>query len=349
MNLLAVLAQLPAPRIAQRLGHHVLDGEVPALEAADDVDALLAVPVLEPVVQVELAVADAVEVPRTHGLGKLVVTREATGAALVREQIRHNLNVVAARSHALLGIAMKRLEDLVKPGRGHVANPAAEHEGLNDAKNPRHAGVIDLPQPVVLEKIEQVGIGNGCLERTEPREAAGNGVIATRADACAVMLGELEHVAEQGSRVDAQRVAGAGVVAAPRKRSERLVHLAHRGGLALDGGEVEADEVAHLVVGVELDGVPVLVVVELLTLLVQVHEHEVTDLVGLGEIETRGVEALEDELRVIGGVERDVDDAEVLDGLDELVHAHGHGDEAILEVEIVLGDAGAHHKLGRRQ
>ena len=84
MNLLAVLAQLPAPRVAQRLGHHVLDGEVPALEAADDVDALLAVLVLE---------------------------------------------------------------------------------------------------PVVLEKIEQVGIGNGCLERTEPREAAGNGVIATRADA----------------------------------------------------------------------------------------------------------------------------------------------------------------------
>lgn len=84
MNLLAVLAQLPAPRVAQRLGHHVLDGEVPALEATDDVDALLAVLVLE---------------------------------------------------------------------------------------------------PVVLEKIEQVGIGNGCLERTEPREAAGNGVIAIRADA----------------------------------------------------------------------------------------------------------------------------------------------------------------------
>ena len=163
------------------------------------------------------------------------------------------------------------------------------------------------------------------------------------------MLGELEHVSEQGSRVDAQRVVGAGVVAAPRKRSERLVHLAHRGGLAPDGGEVEADEVAHLVVGVELDGIPVLVVVELLTLLVQVHEHEVADLVGLGEVETRGVEALEDELRVIGGVERDVDDAEVLDGLDELVHAHGHGDEAILEVEVVLGDAGAHHELGRRQ
>lgn len=107
VNRLPPFAQLGLPGVTRRLGHHVLNGELAALESTDDVDALLAVAVLEPVVQIELAVTDAIEVPGPHRPSKLGIAREATSPALVCEQICHDLDVVTTRRHALLGLAWR--------------------------------------------------------------------------------------------------------------------------------------------------------------------------------------------------------------------------------------------------
>lgn len=104
--------------------------------------------------------------------------------------------------------------------------------------------------------------------------------------------------------------------------------------------EPVADEAAHVVAAVGLDGVPVLRVALLLLGLGQVHEDVVADLVALGEGQAGRVQALEDELRVVVRLEPDVDDGECLDRVAELLGGQARGPDAPEQVAVVLRDVG---------
>ena len=263
------------------------------------------------------------------------------------EQVLDRVDVVGPRGDGLLGLTLQRLEDLVQAGRLDVADPPAEDVGVQRPEDCGRPVIVDQPLPAVLEEAQQVGVGDVGLEGTDVPEGAVNlRAAGRRVDAVAVVPGVHEHVRQQAVRVDAQLAGLAVVVALPGEDPECRVDLLYRRGLALDGGQVEADEVAHLVVGVELDGVPEAVVVLLLAPLVEVHEDEVPDLVRLGQVEAGRVQALEDELGVVRGVQGDVDDAQRLDGPHEVLDAHVHRLHASKEVEVVLGDVGLHDEGG---
>ena len=67
--------------------------------------------------------------------------------------------------------------------------------------------------------------------------------------------------------------------------AEGRVNLLDRRRLRFSCRQVEANVVAYFVIGISLDHVPVVLVLGLLALLVEVHEHEVEDFVCLGEVE----------------------------------------------------------------
>ena len=65
------------------------------------------------------------------------------------------------------------------------------------------------------------------------------------------------------------------------------------------------------------------------------HENVVADLIAFAEVKARGVETLEDKLRVVLMIQRDIDDPQTTDGIKQLVDAQFFPLNTVIEVLIV--------------
>ena len=254
------------------------------------------------------------------------------------QDVFDHLGVIGSIGNALQHVSVQRLEHLVQGVGRHAARPSPEQVRVN---RPQHRGdriVVDVALGSVLEQVEKVGSGD---RRVEDPDGLEGGIDALHAciwvNAGFVMLRIVQKLFEQGLRVEAEHSAVGIVELLSCIRPKRRIHLLDSGGLRLHSRKVEADVVAHLVVGVAFDRIPIIVVVNLLKFWVEIHEDEVSDLVGLGKVESRRVQALEDQLGIVFGVEGDVDNAKGLDSFVELVGGDVHLFDAVEKVQVVLG------------
>ena len=108
-----LLAELVAPLRAEGLGHDVLDRQGAVLQHPDHVNALDAVPVLEPVVEVEALPVDVVEVSPLEAAPELVIPGQDPGALAAQQRVLERIGVALAVRDAPLRLAVQGLEHLV--------------------------------------------------------------------------------------------------------------------------------------------------------------------------------------------------------------------------------------------
>ena len=117
------LAELVAPLRAEGLGHDVLDRQGAILQHAHHVNALDAVPVLQPVVEVEALAVDVVEIAPLEAAPELVVPGQDPGALAAQQRVFERIGVALAVRDAPLRLAVQGLEHFVERVGGDPADP----------------------------------------------------------------------------------------------------------------------------------------------------------------------------------------------------------------------------------
>ena len=330
-----VAQHLEPPLVRPRvLGHDVLDrvragGEVPLV--------LGVVAVFQAREQVEGA-AEVVGIAGAEVVRELRVRREAPGrASLVQQERLECLHVARplVLLHAVEASDERREELLEAVGRA-VADRSAEEVALHGGEHGEEALPAERVAAHVVEHGHEERVHDRDVEAPdtleEPRDIE---VVGPAARDVGVVAGEAPELLEEVLDGNGSPVALGFEVAleclvdvAPRERLRSVEH----------GEPVSHELVEDRVVGgraeCHLDGAPVRLVE--LVLPGVAHEHEVANEVGRGEVLSRGVHGLEDELRVVLALgERDRDHLEPLDACPDHVRVVDAGDEPLEEPQVV--------------
>ena len=104
--------------------------------------------------------------------------------------------------------------------------------------------------------------------------------------------------------------------------------------------QVISDERTDIVLRADLDFIPIFLIVVLLFLRRQSHENKISDFITLAQIQSGGIKALKNQLRIVLHIQPDVDNLQAANGIVKLINGDFLLLNPVVEIIVIYGQIG---------